>query len=239
VGEDEMTNTEAGKRRRKGGLFTPIVVTLGLIAALFVMPFGIGVKLYRAPSGSMQPTLYPGDHFVATKWSYGYSRYTSAPLSLMFPRGRVLARSPERGDLVVIRPTPEPDREFIKRVIGLPGDRIQMIDGALHINGTAVERESLGDVSFQGDYGDTIRAHLYRETLPGGASYRILDRTAGELDNTRVFLVPAGNYFVMGDDRDNSADSRVPSVVGYVPFDNFVGRVAWTIPVSASERLPE
>ncbi|QGZ97077.1 signal peptidase I [Terricaulis silvestris] len=233
-----MTNAETGRRRRKGW-FTPTVITLGLIAALFISPFGLGFRLYRAPSGSMQPTVYPGDYFVITKWSYGYSRYSAAPLSLMFPAGRVFARQPERGDLVVFRPAPEPDRDFIKRVVGVPGDRIQMIDGVLHINGVAVERESLGDVSFGDEYGGTVEAQLYRETLPGGASYRTLERGDGELDNTRVFVVPANRYFVMGDDRDNSADSRVPSVVGYVPFDNFVGRVAWTIPSSPSERLPE
>jgi signal peptidase I len=124
-------------------------------------------------------------------------------------------------------------------VVGVPGDRIQMIDGVLHINGVAVERESLGDVSFGDEYGGSVEAQLYRETLPGGASYRTLDRGDGELDNTRVFVVPANHYFVMGDDRDNSADSRVPSVVGYVPFDNFVGRVVQVLPLSPAERVAE
>jgi signal peptidase I len=234
-----MTGTDMSKRRRKGW-FTPTVITLGLIAALFISPFGLGYRLFRAPSGSMQPTVYPGDYFVITKWSYGYSRYSSAPLSLMFPSGRVFARQPERGDLAVFRPAAEPDRDFIKRVVGIPGDRIQMIDGVLHINGVAVERESLGEVSFGDEYGGAVEAQLYRETLPGGASYRTLDRRVdGELDNTRVFVVPANRFFVMGDDRDNSADSRVPSVVGYVPFDNFVGRVVRVLPLSPSERLAE
>lgn len=232
-----MSNTDSSKRRR--GWFVPTVIFFGLIAVLLVAPFGIGMRFYRAPSGSMQPTVYPGDYFIITKWSYGYSRYSAAPLSMMLPPGRLFARQPQRGDLVVFRPAPEPDRDFIKRVVGLPGDRIQMIDGVLHINDVAVEREALGEVSFGDPYGGPVQAQLYRETLPGGASYRILDRGDGELDNTRVFVAPAGSYFVMGDDRDNSADSRVPSVVGYVPFDNFVGRVVRVLPFSAVERIGE
>jgi signal peptidase I len=108
----------------------------------------------------------------------------------------------------------------------MPGDRIQMIDGALHINDLPVERESLGLAELEDEDGIVERIPSFRETLPNGVSYLTFDRTQhSELDNTRVFVVPEGHYFMMGDDRDNSADSRVPSVVGFVPFDNLVGRV--------------
>ncbi len=227
------------KTKRRGGWATPTIVVLGLAAALLVMPFGIGVRLYRAPSGSMQPAVYPGDHLVVAKWSYGYSRYSSAPLSLMFPPGRLFGRAPDRGDLAVFRPVPEPDRDFIKRVIGLPGDRIQMIDGVLHINGEAVDREDLGEGVFTDGDGGRVDVHVYRETLDSGVSYLTFDRMDGELDNTRVFVVPPHHYFVMGDDRDNSADSRVSSFVGFVPFDNFVGPVDWVWQTSSAIRYRE
>lgn len=178
---------------------------------------------FRIPSGSMQPTLEVGDYIVVTKWSYGYGRYSFAPLEGLLPQGRLFAHQPERGDVVVFRPPPEPDRDFIKRLVGLPGDRIQIIDGMLHINGQAVERESLGLVDFENEDGVIERIEGYRETLPNGVSYTTFDRGVTELDNTRVYVVPEGHFFMMGDDRDNSADSRVPSVVGYVPFDNLVG----------------
>lgn len=183
----------------------------------------------------MQPTIYAGDHFVVTKWSFGYGRYSFAPLP--FVDGRLFARTPERGDIVVFRPQSEPNRDFVKRVIGLPGDRVQMIDGVLHLNGEAVERDALGAASFRDGIGELVTGDLYREHLPNGASYVVLDRrTGGELDNTRVFVVPEGHVFTMGDDRDNSADSRV-QFVGYVPMDNLVGEVVWIFPSSSSERL--
>lgn len=228
--------TEPIKPRRRTGVPTLFIVIAGMIAGLFVLPFGWGVRTFRMPSGSMQPALYAGDYFVVTKWSYGYGRYSFAP----FPgvsEGRLLASTPARGDLVVFRPAPAPDRDFVKRVIGLPGDRVQMIAGVLHLNGVAVPREDLGAVSFGDENGGTIAAHVYRETLPDGAAYVVLDRGAGELDNTREFIVPEGQLFVMGDDRDNSADSRAPSVVGYVPMDNLVGRVAWVLESSPAARL--
>jgi signal peptidase I len=221
--------------KRKGGWFVPLIVSFGLVAGLFVMPFGVGVRSFRNPSGSMQPALFPGDYFIVTKWTYGYGRYSFAPFP--GPSAHVLGRAPQLGEIAVFRPAPEPDRDFVKRVIGVPGDRIQMIDGVLHINGAAVQLEPLGAVSSHDEYGGPIDAQAYRETLPNGVSYVIWDRNPdGELDNTRVYVVPNGSYFVMGDDRDNSADSRVPSVVGYVPLDNFVGPV-WRV-ISTSPARP-
>lgn len=198
------------------------------LALAMVLRFSIA-QPFRIPSGSMQPTLEVGDYIVVTKWSYGYGRYSFAPLEGLLPHGRLFGAPPERGDVVVFRPVPEPTRDFIKRLIGMPGDRIQVIDGLLHINGQAVERESLGMVEFENEVGESEYIQGYRETLPNGVSYTVFDRSVTELDNTREYIVPADNYFMMGDDRDNSADSRVPSVVGYVPADNLVGPAQFTV----------
>ncbi|MCX7358561.1 MAG: signal peptidase I [Alphaproteobacteria bacterium] len=221
--------------KKKRDAFATAVVVLALLAAPFVAPFGLGFRTFRAPSGSMQPAIYPGDYFVISKWTYGYGRYSFAP----FPgfSERVMAHTPSRGDIAVFRPKPEPDRDFVKRVVGLPGDRVQMIDGALHLNGEAVPREDLGATSFRDEHGASIDVHAYRETLPGGASYVVIDRGETELDNTQEFVVPEGSLFVMGDDRDNSADSRIPSLMGYVPMDNLVGRVQRVLATSRAERL--
>ncbi len=183
---------------------------------------------FRIPSGSMQPTLEVGDYIVVTKWSLGYGRYSFAPLEGLLPHGRLFGRGPERGDVVVFRPASEPERDFIKRVIGLPGDRIQMVDGRLFLNGAAVERESLGLIDFEGEDGYVDQIQAYRETLPNGASYTTFDRNPrGDLDQTRLYVVPEGHYFMMGDDRDNSDDSR--RSVGYVPYDNLVGPAQFVV----------
>jgi len=178
---------------------------------------------FRIPSGSMQPTLEVGDYIVVTKWSYGYGRYSFTPLDALLPHGRLFPNRPKRGDIVVFRPTPEPNLDFIKRLVGMPGDTIQVINGVLHINGQPVRREAIAPVSFEDENGITETIPAFRETLPNGVTYTTFDRGQTELDNTRIFVVPPNNYFMMGDDRDNSEDSRVPSVVGFVPFDNLVG----------------
>ncbi|MFN3465308.1 MAG: signal peptidase I [Terricaulis sp.] len=230
-----MSDADAPKL---GGRFPTIMIVIaGMLAGLFMLPFGFGVRAFRMPSGSMQPALYAGDNFVVTKWSYGYGRYSFMPFPGV-PGGRLFANNPRRGDLVVFRPVPQPDRDFVKRVIGLPGDRVQMIDGVLHLNGAPVPREDLGEVSFTDENGATINARSFRETLPdGGGAYVVLDRGGGELDNTPEYVVPQGHIFLLGDDRDNSADSRVPAFVGYVPMDNLVGRVAWIFETSPAQRL--
>lgn len=227
--------SEAEVPKRGGRMPTAVIVIAGMLLGLAVLPFGYGVRAFRMPSGSMQPALYPGDNFVVTKWNYGYGRYSFMPFP--GPSERLFASNPQRGDLVVFRPNPQPDRDFVKRVIGLPGDRMQMINGVLHLNGSPVPREDLGEVSFGDEYGGTINAQGFRETLPDGASYVVIDRGETELDNTREFVVPVGHVFLIGDDRDNSADSRVPSVVGFVPMDNLIGRVAWILKTSPVERL--
>jgi signal peptidase I len=212
-----------------------VKIILQALALAMVLRFTVA-QPFRIPSGSMQPTLAVGDYILVTKWSYGYGRFSFAPLEGLLPSGRLFGRGllghePERGDVVVFRPVPEQDRDFIKRLIGLPGDRIQMINGVLHINGEAVQRELIGVThECPEGPGNGNDVATYRETLPNGVSYITCDkRENSELDNTREYVVPEGHYFMMGDDRDDSADSRVPSVVGFVPYDNLVGPAQFVV----------
>lgn len=224
-----MTTTSSSSTPAMDVFWDNVKTILYALALAMVLRFTIA-QPFRIPSGSMQPTLEVGDYIVVTKWSYGYGRYSFAPLEGLLPHGRLFGSRPERGDVVVFRPPPEPDRDFIKRVIGLPGDRIQMINGVLHINGEAVQREQIGTTTDCPDSaGYSREATLYRETLPNGVSYVTCDKGMTELDNTRVLVVPEGHYFMMGDDRDNSADSRVASVVGFVPYDNIVGPAQFVV----------
>nr|WP_255561688.1 signal peptidase I [Pseudohoeflea sp. DP4N28-3] len=185
-----------------------------VIRTLLFQPFSI-------PSGSMMSTLLIGDYLFVSKYSYGYSKY-SIPMSPDLFDGRIWGSEPERGDVAVFRLPSDPSVDFIKRVIGLPGDRVQMREGRLFINDEPVEREQVG--TFEADDGSAGEGvPLYRETLPNGVSYNTLDLTPNSPgDNTREFVVPDGHYFMLGDNRDNSSDSRFS--VGYVPLENFIGR---------------
>ncbi|MFD2235955.1 signal peptidase I [Aureimonas populi] len=208
---------ERAERKEKGGFGETVkVIVQALLLALVIRTFLF--QPFSIPSGSMMPTLLVGDYLFVTKWSYGFSRY-SLPLSPNLFEGRVLASDPELGDVVVFRKPNEPEVDYIKRLVGMPGDTVQMRDGVLYLNGQAVPKEPVE--SFAGGDGNTVAQ--YRETLPNGVSYLTLDITpASAGDNTREFVVPEGHYFMMGDNRDNSADSRFD--VGYVPFENFVGK---------------
>jgi signal peptidase I len=187
----------------------------GVIRSFLFQPFNI-------PSGSMEDTLLIGDYLFVSKAAYGYSRY-SFPFGIIPFQGRFFASAPKRGDVVVFKFPGDNSTDYIKRLIGLPGDRIQMKDGVLYINEKAVPKERAGDAMIN-DYGGQPRpVPKYRETLPNGVSYYVLDQQPdGDLDNTQVYVVPEGHYFMMGDNRDNSADSRAN--VGFVPFENFVGK---------------
>ena len=192
-----------------------LVIAL-LIRIFLFQPFNI-------PSGSMIPSLLVGDYLFVSKYEYGLSRH-SFPFSPPLFQGRVLASPPERGDIAVFKLPSDNRTDYIKRVVGLPGDRIQMRQGALYINGQAVKRERIEDVVEVDGNGDRNRIEQYQETLANGVSYttyNLLDRS--RKDNTEVYVVPEGHYFMMGDNRDNSTDSRF-SAVGYVPFENFVGK---------------
>jgi signal peptidase I len=214
---------EAGKKSGSGLWDTFKIVVQALILALLVRTFLF--QPFSIPSGSMEDTLLVGDFLFVSKYAYGYSRY-SLPFSPdILGGGRVFASEPERGDIVVFKWPRDNATDYIKRVIGLPGDRIQMIDGLLHINGVPVERELIEGNENAGGFSRTLR---YREILPNGVSYEILDTIPNSsADNTQEFIVPEGHYFMMGDNRDNSTDSRVPVErfgVGFVPAENLVGR---------------
>ena len=201
------------------------VVVHALLIALVIRTFLF--QPFNIPSGSMKATLLVGDYLFVSKYSYGYSHY-SIPLSPPLFSGRIFGSEPNRGDVVVFRLPKDDSTDYIKRVIGLPGDRIQMKEGLLYINDKPVVRERLSDFIGEDPCGSsdaTARVKRWKETLPNGVSYETLDCVDnGFYDNTIVYNVPPGDFFMMGDNRDNSTDSRVQSAVGYVPFENLVGR---------------
>ncbi len=195
-----------------------IAVLLALIVRTFLFePFNI-------PSSSMVPNLLVGDYLFISKYSYGYSRY-SFPFGLGGFEGRIHGKTPNRGDVVVFKLPSNTQIDYIKRVVGLPGETIQVINGRLYIDGKIVPREARGMVEYTKENGMTAKVMEYEETLPGGTKHTIYEESdQGPLDNTEKYKIPDGHYFMMGDNRDNSQDSRVLSNVGYVPFDNLEGR---------------
>ena len=237
----------ADERSSKSRAFSEtmrFLVTLALIAfvlrSFIVAPFNI-------PSESMLPRLLVGDYLFVAKWPYGYSRH-SLPWSIPLIPRRILASAPERGDVVVFKNPADNSTDYIKRVIGLPGDLVQVKGGQLILNGEPVPKVRVADfrdpispnspckptpesriaVEREPGGGTTCRYARYRETLPGGRTYEVLDIGAVTADDTPVFVVPDGHFFLMGDNRDRSADSRFPAAVGggigLVPEENLVGR---------------
>ncbi len=224
------------RRKSDDGIWETIkVIIQALLIAFFVRTFLY--QPFNIPSASMYPTLKIGDYLFVSKLSYGYGKYSfnfalngfgrewvkCCPLDFS---GRVfLADTPSRGDVAVFKLPSDTDIDYIKRVIGLPGDRIQMKGGILHINGAAVKKERIEDFVDQYGEGAGRAVPQYEETLPEGVKYRVLDTNPqSDADDTMEYVVPEAHYFMMGDNRDNSMDSRYQDAVGFVPIENYVGR---------------
>ncbi len=215
-----MTDTS---EKHQGGLWENVKVIIQalllavVIRTLLFQPFTI-------PSGSMVPPLLVGDYLFVNKFSYGYSKY-SLPFSPDLFSGRIFASEPKRGDIVVFRFPPNPDIDYIKRLVGLPGDRVQVRNSILYINDVAVKREPDGLFRADDQYDTGADVPMFRETFDTGVSFDTLDQfPEARGDNTAEFVVPEGHYFMMGDNRDNSADSRYD--VGFVPAENLIGRAS-------------
>jgi signal peptidase I len=212
------------KKRTSGGGLAETIKTLvyAIVIALFVRSFFY--EPFNIPSASMVPTLLIGDYLFVSKFSYGYSRY-SLPFGLPLWQGRIFFHDPHRGDVVVFKLPADPSVDYIKRIIGLPGDTIQMKQGRLYVNDQIVSREPTDRCRDPDDPRSAAYQH-YLETLPNGVRHCILELGDDRLlDNTEAFHVPPSHFFMMGDNRDNSADSRDPaSGVGYVPAENLIGR---------------
>jgi signal peptidase I len=211
------------RKKASGGILDTVkTIVYAVLIALVVRT--VAYEPFNIPSGSMVPTLLVGDYLFVSKFSYGYSRY-SLPFGLPLFSGRIFFHSPERGDVVVFKLPTDNSTDYIKRVIGLPGDHIQMKNGILNINGQPVPRRRIEDYLYQEGNGAILPLAQYIETLPNGVQHRIIEMSDnGPLDNTQEYVVPRGDYFMMGDNRDNSQDSRVLSAVGYVPAENLIGK---------------
>lgn len=218
----ETTLPPPGDRNETIEIVKTVAVALLIALFLRVLLF----QPFTIPSASEEPNLYEGDYVIVTKFDYGWSRH-SIPFSPPLFEGRILSKAPERGDIIVFKLPRDGRTDYIKRLIGVPGDRVQMRQGLLYLNGQPVERRQTELVTETGGSGLMRPVARVEETLPGGRRYMTNDFGAdGDLDDTPEVIVPPGHYFFIGDNRDNSADSRLPTEigVGLVPEENLVGK---------------
>ena len=225
------TKSKAVSTKKSSGGILETVKTIVYAVLIALVVRTVAYEPFNIPSGSMVPTLLVGDYLFVSKFSYGYSRY-SLPFGLPLFSGRIylpFSHTPERGDVAVFKLPTDPSTDYIKRIVGLPGDHIQVRHGELYVNDQKVPRRPVEDYVYE-EGGSTLLLHRYIESLPRGPNEPPLEHPIikvgdnGPLDNTQVYEVPPGHYFAMGDNRDNSQDSRVLSAVGYVPAENLVGK---------------
>ncbi|NBV06907.1 MAG: signal peptidase I [Proteobacteria bacterium] len=215
-----MTENTKTNPKKESGFFKTLITALifaGIIRSFLFEPFHI-------PSSSMKPNLLIGDYIFVSKYSYGYSRY-SFPFGLKIFSGRIFESKPKRGDVVVFRLPSDPSVNYVKRLIGLPGDKIQMRDGTLYINELEVKKIAEGSFFDSDSPKENKNVNRFIETFPEGKMIATLDENPDAAqDNTGIYEVPLGHYFMMGDNRDNSQDSRFLTQVGFIPEENLVGK---------------
>ena len=226
-----MSKTE--KKQTKGGFLVETakiaIIALGIAFLLRTFLF----QPFHIPSSSMEPTLYKGDYIITTKYSLGYGKYSASPLPLPVTKGRIFERAPKRGDIIVFKPVGS-NVHFVKRLIGLPNDGIQMQNGVLYVNGVQQKTVKLAITTQTDPAGNLQKSQQYKEYFENSENaHLIIDKQIGsEVDNTGIYRVPAGQYFFMGDNRDNSLDSRYPTNrggIGYIPASHLVGRAEFIL----------
>ncbi len=222
---------EAHRRAERRTLRRVLLFTSPFMLLLWFMLSGVGpfFRNHTPGSNSMAPALPSGSHFLVSRLSYGYSRYSFDWFDLPIT-GRWPAAMPARGDIVTFRLPRNHETHYVKRVIGLPGDEINVRKGVVFINGKEVRRRRVDDITIRDGDGSLGRVPAFEETLPEGSKFVVLDAEPnGPFDNVGPYKVPTGHLFVMGDNRDNSTDSRAPLGVGYVPIELLIGKVVLTL----------